>query len=139
MWITNGVNNKQILVTDEIPEGFHRGFPKTEDSYLKCAAGNVKRKGNIYITDGMIFKEIKPTDIIPNGWVKRVTPKKKTSRKGTTTNWIGISNLKTLKYKMIPQVNIIPDGYIKGRISKPMIPIKAISFNGTNCLDDIFI
>jgi hypothetical protein len=62
--ITNGFENKQVLLESQIPDGWRKGMTKKGES---------PGKGTIWITDGKVNKRIPKDQQIPHGFEKGVT------------------------------------------------------------------
>jgi hypothetical protein len=61
VFITNGILNKMILKSEQIPEGWHIGVSETKNKH------NV---GKMWVNNGEKEKMIIKTDELPEGWVR---------------------------------------------------------------------
>ena len=60
-WVTDGSNNRQILASDPVPEGWHQGR-----SGVKRAKGKGPKK--MWVNDGRNTKMILCSEEMPQGW-----------------------------------------------------------------------
>jgi hypothetical protein len=76
-WINNGIENKKIINTEVVPDGWNLGrkmgksFGELMSKKLKGTGMGVNNSqfGKCWITNGTENKTIKKIDLIPNGWV----------------------------------------------------------------------
>jgi len=66
-WINNGVLNKKITISENIPEGWCFGLISKR---TQKPSGGKKSKGKIWITNGVENTMIFPNHTIPEGWYK---------------------------------------------------------------------
>ena len=129
--ITNGLQNRCILATDIIPQGFYRGSTQKKSEIKLNALRNLK-KTTRRITDGLLNKTVGIDDTIPNGWrIGFVLTKKRLSRglPKTVEERTKISNSHTGKVPIndgvtcyyIPITAKIPEGFARGQLRKPHV------------------
>jgi hypothetical protein len=76
-WINNEIENKKIINTEVVPDGWNLGrkmgksFGELISKKLKGTGVGINNSqfGKCWITNGTENKKIKKTDLIPNGWV----------------------------------------------------------------------
>ena len=146
IWITNGIENKNISATSEIPQGYRRGL--SQKGYIWISDGiKIKRlqigkaipegyregrsekhrnviRGKIWITDGRTNKTINPDDTIPEKWKRgrTVTPYKGHACTVVTKQFLSNLTSNTIPItngmicKRILKTDKIPEGFRKGRL-----------------------
>lgn len=112
---TNGTNNIIIYPGESIPIGYFSGRTLTNEQKFKGHNDNIlknislKRMDSHYYNNGIINKLFFKNDIIPEGWVHGMLPRKERAPKKWYTN--GIDGLRV-------DIDNIPDGYYLGRPPK---------------------
>lgn len=112
---TNGINNIVVHAGESIPDGYFPGRTFTDDQKFKGHSATTlkgiseKRMGSHYYNNGIINKLFYNNDIIPEGWVHGMIPRKERPPKKWYTN--GIDGLRV-------DIDNIPDGYYLGRPPK---------------------
>jgi len=68
IWITNGIDSKQILKTESIPVGWENGMTQSIETKDTQRLANEKTIGCFYVNDGITTKRLNKDDVIPDGW-----------------------------------------------------------------------
>lgn len=124
IWITNGSEDKLILATETIPDGYATGRSKNipinshTDEWRKNMSEH--RKSSCYVWKGDIScKEIKKTELekyLSEGWNKGKKPGTSTSRKGIKQPkmvWVNKSG-EVLRIRESDLENYLNNGYHRG-------------------------
>lgn len=110
---TNGTDNTIIYEGEPIPDGYFLGRTLTDDQKFKghndetLKNMSVKRMDSHYYNNGIINKLFFKDDIIPEGWVHGMLPRKEKAPKKWYTNGINT---------VCVDIDNIPDGYYLGRL-----------------------
>ena len=110
-WITNLIENKKIMKTDPLPEGWRygkiqKGIPHSDEQKIKLS---IRSKGRQRIHNITLNIEKFPliTDTIPEGWLLGRLPTDK------LVKWI--CNIDLQENKKIRKHDIIPEGWTAGK------------------------
>lgn len=130
IFITNGIDNKQINKDSEVPDGWRKGRTRTQKEIENSNIANKKRIGNYFIcNENGDIKQIAPDDLIPEGWIKGMSYNKnkkeyvniKTgefifSNIKPGKEYISISKYKKLKKDQEKKLNTLMRYYINGNV-----------------------